>query len=186
VLAAGVVAAVLITQRDDNGSPPEQVDFTATAPWRLRISEVALTTELGCTVSLTEVRTGTDIQLPEALHRTRTFQIHQPGSFRWQASDPACRITALTGSGTATLPFAMPELSGDSDVFAAPARVSVQVQDFDGSPECRLALHDPADGGALDIATAKPGADTVVLDAGGRRTAYLADNPCSVMVSAAP
>jgi hypothetical protein len=121
--------------------------------------------------------------LPDHLYGTPTFQIHQTGSFRWQTNAPACKVTPQAGSGTAKLPFT-PYEAGDSDAFVAPARVVVQVKDYRGSQTCSVALVDPADGQQLDVATARPGVDTVVLDTGGRRTAYLGHVSCSVQVSA--
>ncbi|MEV6638000.1 hypothetical protein AB0M54_45490 [Actinoplanes sp. NPDC051470] len=92
----------------------------------------------------------------------------------------------LAGSGAATLPFTV-NSTGDSDVFAAPApaRVSVEVRDFHGNPKCLITLYDPADGTALDFATAEPSADTVVLDARGRTKAYVGDTVCGLLVSPA-
>ncbi|MCA2214025.1 caspase family protein [Jidongwangia harbinensis] len=183
LMAAGAVLALLRPWDGDEPSPGE-VDHVSAAPWRLRVEDRRVGTDTGCTVTLTEVRSGTGISVPDDVYGTRTFQIHHTGSFRWQANDPGCRITPLPGSGRATLPFAV-EGTGDSDAFPAPARVSVRVLDFNGNPECRLTLHDPADGTALDIATARPGAGTVVLNAGGRGTVYLGATPCGVALAAA-
>ncbi|MEV6634765.1 caspase family protein [Actinoplanes sp. NPDC051470] len=187
--AAGLIAAGLIAVvhpfRDDDRSPPGRVDHSASAPWRLRIEDHQIGQHVGCTVTLTDARSGSEIPLPGDVFGERTFQIFHTGSFRWTANSPNCRLVPLAGSGSATLPFAL-QLTGDSDVFAAPARVSVQVRDFNNNEKCLISLHDPADGSALDFRAAVPGADTVILDARGRARAYVADPRCGLLVSAAP
>ncbi|MDR7275996.1 caspase family protein [Catenuloplanes atrovinosus] len=180
--AAGAVVASLLIWR--YGTTPTDADYTATAPWRLRIEGNQVSD--GCTVTLTDARTGEEIPLPDDVYGTRTYQIHHTGSFRWQANDAACRMIPLAGSGGATLPFALLQSTGDSDVFAAPGRVSVQVRDFNSNPRCDIRLHDPADGAAVDVATAEPGAATVVLDPRGRDRVYVGDTWCGVLISVAP
>ena len=79
------------------------------------------------------------------------------------------------------------ERNGDTDVFQAPvAGVGVQIKDFRGNSSCVPRLFDGANGQALDLATATPGADTVTLDAYGRPTVYVYVAHCVVRVYAQP
>jgi len=57
--------------------------------------------------------------------------------------------------------------------------VAVRVQDFRGS-KCEFTLYDPVGGRSLDIQTAMRGKDnnTVMLDPGGSKTAYLRTDDC--------
>ncbi|GLY93963.1 caspase family protein [Actinoplanes sp. NBRC 103695] len=179
---AGLIA--VLRSHGDDGTGPERVDHSAAAPWRLRVEDHQVGSDSGCSVTLVDARSGSEIPLPDGVFGARTFQISHTGSFRWEVNDPRCRIVPLDGSGAATLPFTMSH-TGDSDVFAAPARVSVQVRDFNGNPKCRITLHDPSEGSELDFATAEPTADTVVLDARGRAKVYVGDIACGLVVSAA-
>jgi hypothetical protein len=90
---------------------------------------------------------------------------------------------AIAGSGDARLPFPQ-ESFGDSDAFAAPDRVSVHITDFQGNPDCDLRVFDPSNRQQLDRAAARPGADTVKLDAKGTQTVYLNNEYCGAYVSA--
>jgi hypothetical protein len=137
----------------------------------------------GCSITLTETRSGTPIQLPDDMYGIWKLQVHQTGSFRWQANDPGCIVTPLVGSGTAKLPFTHDQ-SGDTDAFAAPRRVAVHIIDFRGNQGCELRLYDPTDGVQIDVATAKSGTDTVTLDTGGRRQVFLSNWYCVARVSA--
>ena len=93
----------------------------------------------------------------------------------------------MAGPGTDKLPLAWPG-GGDSDAFAAPSQVAVQVEDYAGSPQCLITLRDPANGQPIDFKTATKGSsnNTVVLDAAGHPEAYLSNLECVVRVSAAP
>lgn len=116
VVAGGGVALKLTGDSDGGGDM--HVDggsYRATAPWRLRIG--ANRVGNGCVVTLTEVRSGTVVPLPEQLYDMHTFQIHQIGTFRWTTNDPGCLVAALSGSGSAKLPFTA-EARSDSEVFA--------------------------------------------------------------------
>jgi Protein kinase domain len=181
LLAAGATAAVLLRSGEKSASDT----YTATAPWRLQVEDRITGQDEGCAVTLTDTTTGNPVKLPDSMYGDQTFQIHQTGAFRWQATT-GCRITPLTGSGHATLPFTLVYDIGDSAAFLAPPRVAVQVKDFNGGSDCSLALRDLTDGQDVDVATATTQADTVLLDPGGRKEVYLHDPGCSVRISAAP
>lgn len=59
------------------------------------------------------------------------------------------------------------------------------MKEYNGNPRCELRLIDPVDGLPVDLAVAKPGSNTVILQAGGRRSVYLDENYCDVQVSTA-
>jgi hypothetical protein len=182
----GILAALLLPSLNGSTGHSTQGEgsYSATAPWRLRIDGTKYGD--GCTVTLTDVGSGTAGQVASNVYGITKVQIQQTGSFRWNASDRQCLITPLAGSGAAALPFTQEE-DGDTDAFTAPARgVSAQVKDYHGNNRCVLRLFDAADGQELDLATATPGADTVTLDANGRPTVYLDDDQCVVRVSAQP
>ena len=133
-----------------------------------------------------DTRSGNQHHLADSLYATSTFQISNPGTFRWRVNDPRCIVVPLQGTGTVHLPFTIDQSdAGDSEVFAAPARVAVHVKNWHGDQSCEFRLFDPASGDQLDFATATRGQnDTVTLDPGGRQQAYLALNGCGVQVSA--
>jgi hypothetical protein len=160
--------------------------YVATGPWRLKVDDQISGNDNGCTITLTETQSGSPIQLPRTLYGTNMLQIHQTGSFRWQANNSGCLVAAEAGPGTDRLPLTWPANQGDSDAFAAPPRLAVQV--IDGDQGCQITLRDPSNGQPIDFQTATREKDnnTVVLDAGGHPTAYLSDLTCAVRVSAAP
>jgi hypothetical protein len=84
------------------------------------------------------------------------------------------------------LPLRWPANEGDSDAFAMPSRLDVQVTD--GSQGCEITLKDPASGQPIDFKKAEPAQDnnTVVLNANGHRLAYLSELVCAVQASSAP
>jgi hypothetical protein len=165
-------------------SSPGEGAYTAAAPWRLRIDGTDYGN--GCTVTLTAKDSGTPTQVADGVYDIERLQISQTGSFRWQSTDRRCLITPLAGTGSAVLPFTH-EDDGDTDAFAAPATgVTVQVRDYHGGSKCVFRLFDAANGQVLDIATATPGTDTVMLNPYGRPKVYLFDDSCVVRVSAHP
>ncbi len=193
-VAGGVIAALVLLTGGSGGNSPTSGNFhtsgksvTASAPWRLKVDDRISGNDNGCTITLTDAHSGQRILLPGGLYGTSMWQIHQTGSFRWQVNDPGCLVAAVAGPGTDKLPLAWPA-GGDSDAFAAPPRVAVQVKDYNGNSECLITLRDPANGQPINFQKATPGKDnnTVVLDAGGHTTAYLSDLICAVRVSAAP
>jgi len=181
----GVVAAMLL--RSGNGSTGQMTGedtYTTTAPWRLRVDGSKYGN--GCTVTLTDVGSGTAGAVATDVYGITNVQIHQTGTFRWQTNAMQCLVTPFAGSGGSAMPFTQ-EQDGDTNAFTAPSRgVSAQVKDFHGNPRCVLRLFDAANGQQLDVATATPGSDTVPLDPNGRATLYLNVNHCVVRISAQP
>jgi hypothetical protein len=161
--------------------------YAVTGPWRLKVDDQTAHNDNGCTITLTDTDSGTHISLPPNLYGTTSWQIHQGGSFRWQTNDPGCLVAGEAGAGSAQLPLAWPA-GGDSDAFAAPARLAVQVTDYLGSPDCLLTLRDANNGQPIDFqtATAQHDNNTVVLNAGGHATAYLSNLQCAVRMSNSP
>ena len=195
VVGGAITAAVLLTggsggnsgSSGNLGTSPNT--SIANGPWRLKIQDNISGNDNGCAITLTDAHSGRLIWNKKGLYQTNMFQIHQAGSFRWQVSDPAgCIVAALPGQGRVTLPRIFDQggdEAGDTDVFAAPSRVAVQVTD--GSSTCEITLKD-ANGQIIDFKTATRGKDhnTVVFDASGHRTAYLSNVTCEVRASAAP
>jgi Caspase domain len=192
-IAVGVIVALVAQPggpggNSGNGNPANDSHaYTASAPWRLKIEDHIESNDNGCSFTLTDAGSGGQIKQAGSIYVSSMFQINQTGSFRWQVNDPGCPVTALPGSGTLKLPFAWNQSgAGDTDAFAAPAKVAVQVTDFRGS-QCTFTLTDPTDGRPLDYKTATRGTnDTVTLDPRGSKTVYLStDSPCVSQVSAA-
>ena len=194
VVAGGAITGLVLLTGGSGGNSGSNANvgtgpgsYVATAPWRLKIEDNIHGNDEGCTIALTDAHSGRQIRPLEGLYGTQMFQIYQSGSFRWQTNDPGCLVAPMAGPGTDKLPLAWPG-PGDSDAFAAPSRVAVQVEDYAGSPQCLITLRDPANGQPIDFKTATKGSgnNTVVLDATGHPAAYLSDLDCVVRVSAAP
>jgi len=191
--AGGGIAGVLLTGNRPNQSPPSQTagytspnTFTYTSPWRLKISGADTTAVDGCSVALVDARSGTRLrQVADKVYGTEIYQISDTGTFRWRVNDRTCAVVTLPGTGTTGLPLVVPATKGDTAAFPAPAKVTVQVTDWGGSSTCDLGLYDPVGGILLDFTTAdKTQGDTVTLDPGGHKNAYLAIDACGVRVSA--
>ena len=192
VIAAGsAIAAVLLTGGSGGHTPGSAGAhaYVASGPWRLKVQDVSSGGDLGCGVTVTDVQSGqTVLALRDLYSKNISYQVSQAGSFQWQVSNADnCIVTHLDGPGNAKLPLTWLQ-GGDTDAFATPAQVTVQVTDYRGSPTCEITLKDPANGRPIASETATPGQhnDTVTLDAGGRPTAYLSDLDCYVLVSSAP
>jgi Caspase domain len=188
VVAGGAAAAIALLSggsgKGGNNTTPGEGSYTAAAPWRIRVNGSNGPSD-GCMIALTETHSGTPVLEPgNGIYGIVKLQIYQTGSFRWRTNDAKCLVTPLAGSGTATLPVIL-ESSGDSDAFRAPARVSVQVKDFNGNSSCRSRLLDVTNGQELDVAPATPQAPTVTLDPNGRTSVYVENDSCVVRVSAA-
>jgi len=189
-ITGGVIATVVLLLGGSGGNPQasgsfySRNSFTANAPWRLKIEDDGYGN--GCSLWLIDAH-GTQTHLADSLYDTSTFQINDTGTFRWRVNDPRCNVVALPGTGTEILPFSIDQSgAGDSEVFAAPARVAVHVKDWHGGTSCDFRLYDPASGVELDFVTATQGKnETVTLAPSGRKTAYLALSDCGVEVSAA-
>lgn len=191
VIAAGSAAAVLLTGGSGGHAPGSAGanGYVASGPWRLKVQDVSSGSDLGCAVTVTDVQSGQMVlALRDLYSKNISYQVSQAGSFQWQVSNVGnCIVTHLDGPGNTKLPLTWLQ-GGDTDAFATPARVTVQVTDYRGSPTCDITLRDPANGQPIASETATPGQhnDTVTLDAGGRSTAYLSDLDCYVRVSSAP
>jgi hypothetical protein len=194
VIAGSAITALVLVTGGSGGSPGSNLHadattgtYTATAPWRLKIDDRISGNDNGCTIKLTNAQSSQPVRQLDSLYGTYMFQIHQAGSFRWQVNNPGCVVAASAGPGRDSLPLAWDQ-SGDSDAFTAPARVAVQVKNYNGNPDCKITLNDPANGQAIDFQDATRGKanDTVVLNASGHPTAYLSDLICAVRVSARP
>ena len=193
VLAVGAITAFLVLPGGSGGAPGGNAgvgtttgSYIASGPWRLKISDRISPNDSGCAITVTDAPSGELVLQQKDLDGTWMFQIHQHGSLRWQLNDPGCVVAPLATSGQNTLPFAWQE-PGDSDAFTAPARIAVQVADYQGSPDCVITLNNPVNGETIDFQTATRGkaSDTVVLSAAGHSMAYLSDLTCGVKVSAA-
>jgi hypothetical protein len=193
----GVIAAVLLLTGGSSGSPGSQTNagtssgtYVATGPWRLTFDDQVTGYDRGCAITLTDVHSGAPVRLPlGALYGSNDqWQIYQTGSFQWHANNAGCIVVPQAGSGADKLPLAWPANTGDSDAFMATPRLAVQVTDYSGGQECSIILRDPTNGQPIAFQTAIQGksGDTVVLNAGGRPTAYLSNLACGVRVSAAP
>ncbi len=188
-VAAVVIAGGLIAALVPGGGSADANSHTASGPWRLMIQDSFDGHDPGCNVTLTDAQSGRTIRsLPGLYGKHMIFQIYQVGKFRWQVSNQSCLVTPVDGPGNVTLPLEFTEGVGDTIAFTAPGRVAVHVENYNESPNCPITLTDPATGQAIAAGTATPGqnGDTVTLDAGGRKVAYLSDLDCLVRVTAAP
>jgi hypothetical protein len=192
-VAGGAVAAVLLTSNGPGGAPGTEgytspTTFTATAPWRLKLDASANTADGGCAISLIDTKTGSEVRrFSGSLNATSTFVISNTGTFRWRLNDPKCVVVAQPGIDKVILPFGIDQYGlGDTGVFAAPAKVAVQVTDWQGSENCSFGLFDPDTGTQLDFGKAVKGqAGTVTLESGGRKSAYVETDGCGFHVAAA-
>ena len=192
VVITGGIIATLVLALGGSGAGPQAGGspgisartFTATGPWRLKIDGSGYGN--GCSLTYIDTRTGNQHFLAGSLYGTSTFQISDTGTFRWRVNDGRCLVVPLRGTGTAHLPFVFDQSdAGDSAVFTAPASVAVHVKNWYGDSSCKFGLYDPLTGDLVDVATAIRGQqETVMLDPGGRKQAYLALNGCAVQVSA--
>jgi hypothetical protein len=190
----GVITALILLNGGSSGNPTTNPNtgattgsYVATGPWRMKVNDQISRNDNGCTITLADADSGSHIPLPQNLYGTTSWQIHQVGSFRWQTNDPGCLVAAVAGPGSAQLPLAWPA-GGDSDAFAAPARLAVQVTDYAGGSDCLITLRDANNGQPIDFQTATSQRDnnTVVLNAAGHPTAYLSNLQCTVRISTAP
>jgi hypothetical protein len=183
VIAGGLTAALV-----PGGGSADANSHTASGPWRLMIQDSFDGHDPGCNVTLIDTQSGDTIRSLSGLYgKNMIFQIHQAGKFRWQVSNSSCLVMGLASPGNATLPLEFRGAADDTDAFTAPAKVAVHVDDYNGSPDCPVTLIDPATGETINAETATPGknGDTVTLDTGGRKVAYLSDLDCQVRVTAA-
>jgi hypothetical protein len=125
------------------------------------------------------------------IYSMRSFQVRDTGDFRWEANDFGCLVFYRPGPGSVALPFVHEADSdaprGDTDAFAAPDRVAVEIVEFVGG-YCNLVLHDAADGRVLDAVPAQKGEQGErgphYLDPYGSPHVYLGEPGCPVRLSA--
>lgn len=159
--------------------------ITASAPWRLRVDGTASDEDGGCAVVLLRAADGRRWRW-STIYQEETFQVSEAGTFRWSASDPACRVTADEGAGRRSLPFEQQFDTGDSAGFAPVGTVRVSVLDFNESGPCTIDLHSVSDGERLDFRTVAEDGGPALLDPRGEDLVYLRDPQCTVRVSEAP
>jgi hypothetical protein len=200
LIATGVIIALVLLPGGSGGNPHASAtdfytrgNFVRTRVlWRLKVED---NYGPGCSITVTNVRTGSQILQQEGLYGLSYFQMHQKGSFRWQVPNRAgCPASAEPGPGPEpgaldTLPFNWSQLGslGDTPAFRAPPhRVAVHVIQYHGTSTCDFSLNDVNDGQSLATATATQGKhDTVKLDPGQSKTVYLETVRCKFRVSAA-
>jgi Caspase domain len=184
--AGGAVGAVLAAHGGEaDGRYTSPKAFTATSPWQLKVDASAAS---GCSVWLIDARSGALVsQIADSVSAQAIFQISGTGTFKWQANDARCQVIPQFGVKPVALPLAVDTGDpSDTDVFVTPAKVSVQITDYHGDGACDLRLYDAVSGTELDSAKLNdPQRTPVVLDSGGRKTAYLWDDGCAVRVTAA-
>jgi hypothetical protein len=191
VLAIAATAAILLIRSlgdpPADGGSPAAGEFTARSPWRLVIDDKIEGEDNGCDVVLTNTVTG-ERKVLDTIYGTRSFQIQDTGKFRWEANDEGCLVLQRSGPGAAALPFGQESYTGDTDAFTAPrppGKIAVQIREPDRSGTCDFELRDATDGRVVEIGSAPPGKDTLLLDPYGRSRVYLADLECTVRVSEA-
>lgn len=200
--AAAALVAVLVTQRsDDPGSARDDSrnqptsegtsgTFTQESPWRLRIrdaiSDVSGGEDVGCHVMLTN-EDSDNVRNWDDFYGTKTFQMRESGTFRYEVNDRGCLLLPQRGDGgTSPLPFTWSASNGDTPVFESPGAVEVRVENRHGTPTCDLWLMNDSDGRAIDNREAAEAQTSVRLESNGPRRVYIAAPTCSIQVSAPP
>lgn len=199
--AVAVLVGVLFAQgRDDPGQAGDGTGsesagdtsgtFTMESPWRLRIrdniSEVSGGDDIGCEVTVTHEESDTP-RTWDDFYGTKTYQMRESGTFRYQVSDRGCLLYPLQGDGgLIDLPFPWSTAEGDTPVFESPGAVTVSIEDREGTPTCELSLVSDSNGQALDYREAAENQETVRLESNGPRQAFIEATTCSIRVSAGP
>jgi hypothetical protein len=187
--AASTSAALLILDRDSpgEGGRPTHNEFTAASLWRLTVSNKIAAGDKACSVTVTNSDTG-DKKVFENIWGTRSFQMQNAGTFRWEANDPGCLVVQHSGTGKAVLPFSQKAGTGDTAAFTAPktpGTVVVRILAFNSYGKCDFELRDAADGQLLDLGPVHEGGAPLRLDPNGRSQVYLAAfEGCDVRLSA--
>lgn len=186
-----MITALVLLPGGSGGNPHTSGNFhisgtsvTAGAPWRLQIENDGYGN--GCTITLTDVHSGTQILREESLYSLSVFQINKTGTFRWYVNDRRCHATALEGPGAYKLPFPWSQHgAGDTPAFTASGPVAVRVTAWNGDSGCILTLKNATDGQPLESRTATPHNNPVTLNPGSSRSVYLSISNCDVIVSTA-
>jgi hypothetical protein len=194
-VATGVITALVLLPGGSGGNPNTSGTFYTRGNfvktgvlWRLKIEDSNYGN--GCSITVTDVHTGSQILQKDSLYGLSYFQMYQKGSFRWQVPNKAgCPASALPGPGAYMLPFSWSQLGSLGDTFAFPAPphgVAVRVTQYHGTSTCDFTLNDVNDGQPLSTATATQGKrDTVTLDPSQGKTVYLETDGCKFRVSPA-
>jgi hypothetical protein len=196
-LAALVIVLVLLNKHDPGpsgdgaGSTGEDVagTFTAESPWRLRIrdaiSEVTGGDDNGCSVSLTNEETD-NVRTWDDFYGTKTYQMRESGTFRYEVSDRGCLLLPQRGDGgLSATPFTWSAEKGDTPVFQSPGAVTVKVTDRHGTPTCELWLMSDVDGRTLNVVDVAEDESTAELESDGPGRVFIAGPSCSIKVSTA-
>ena len=115
----------------------------------------------------------------------QSWQIRESGIFRWESTDPECVILHRPGAGELTLPAVVAGGQGDTDAFRASGSVKVEAKDLSGNQECDFALVDSESGDPVDSEKFTRSGQSVILQTGGRSWVYLANDHCTLRISAA-
>ena len=199
VVALGAAVLVGVLLAPDGTDPRSTLDdgsdgtgavsdtFVAEAPWRLLIEDATSADggdDVGCDVTLTNEDVGYR-RVWNRFYGAATFQMHESGTFRYQANDPDCLVLPQNGDGATTLNFSWPYDVGDTGVFQSPGFISVTVEDWIGLPDCALRLIDADDGKIVDSKKAIKGEGAVRLSSDGPGRVYVQDPGCSIHVKSA-
>jgi hypothetical protein len=190
LLSVAAVVTVVLLARDPGGSADEGPGsdgtsgtanhFTARAPWRLRIDDQRAGAP--CHVDLTS---KTNARTWDGLYGTRTYQMQDSGTFRYQTNDPGCHVTPLNGDGgTQEFPISASRGEGDTHVFKSPGAVSVDPSNCSSSV-CTLTLMSAANGQGLEKKEVPEDAGPVKLHSGRPARVYIADPSCDILITPA-
>ena len=186
--AAVVIAAIAGVAAYTVFFPASQFSFTngvvdSTGPWRMYLFS-NITSAKGCTVTLTDLDSGTTSTVPRApAYDESMWQMQVTGRFRLEPTQTGCNVNAENGAGDATLPLKV--IRGDSESFNPSGDFSVQVDEFGGqypSESCQIVLRDGETGTIVDTTPVTPQHSTQPMHSGNRSSLYLSNVPCPVTV----
>jgi hypothetical protein len=167
------------------GSTGTTGTFTEKAPWRLALADNFSGSDPGCNVTVTNAATGESVANVTNNFNIIAIQVHDSGTFRWQASAADCSVAHHPGAGRVTLPFTAATASGDTNAFAVRpgSRVAVKVTDASVGQVCEIRLWDAQTGDEQDFQRTSIGAGPVYLDVHDSTLVYLHDVQCQLHVT---